>query len=53
MPRWLQFTLVLILALLAWISGLDAQGAPAETAWLWAAAALTGAHLVYRMVLAR
>lgn len=48
MPRWLQLALVLILALFAWISGLDSHGAPVDTAWLWAAAGLLGAHLVYR-----
>jgi hypothetical protein len=51
MQFWLRFTLVLGLALAAWISGLDGNGAPAEAAWLWAATALAGAHLVYRSVL--
>jgi hypothetical protein len=48
MPRWLQLALVLILALFAWISGLDSHGAPVDTVWLWAASGLLGAHLVYR-----
>lgn len=51
MQFWLQFTLVLALALAAWICGLDANGAPVEAAWLWAAATLAGAHLAYRSLL--
>jgi hypothetical protein len=47
---WLQFALVVALALLAWICGLDTNGAPAETASLWGAAALVGANLLYRFL---
>jgi hypothetical protein len=48
MQFWMRFALVLVLALAAWICGLDSNGAPVEAIWLWAATALAGAHLVYR-----
>ena len=51
MQFWLRFTLVLALALAAWICGLDSNGAPVEAAWLWAATAMAAAHLVYRSLL--
>jgi hypothetical protein len=51
MQLWLQFTLVAVLALLAWICGLDTTGAAVDAAWLWGATALAGAPLVSRLVL--
>ena len=51
MQLWLQVTLFAALALLAWICGLDTTGAAVEAAWLWGAAALAGAPLVYRFAL--
>jgi hypothetical protein len=50
MQLWLHFTLVVALALVAWICGLDATGARLESAWLWGAVALAGAPVVYRLV---
>lgn len=50
MQLWLHFTLVAALALLAWICGLDTNGAALEAALLWGAAALVGAPLVRRFV---
>jgi hypothetical protein len=51
MPLWLQVSLVAGLALLAWICGLDTTNAAVEATWLWGAAALAGAPLVYRFLL--
>jgi hypothetical protein len=50
MGFWLQFTFVLALALIAWISAIDTTGSPGLAPWLWAATALAGAHLVYRFL---
>ena len=49
-PIWLQLPLVVALAILAWISGMDAMGNPMQTWLLWGAAAFVGAHLVMRLV---
>jgi hypothetical protein len=50
MQVWLHFTLVAALALLAWICGLDSNGASLEAVLLWGVAALVGAPLVLRIV---
>jgi hypothetical protein len=48
---WLQLPLVLALALLSWIVGLDTSaGTPAELYFLWAATALAGAFVVMRLL---
>lgn len=50
MRFWLQFTLVLLLALAAWISAIDANGSAADTYWLWIATVLASAHLLFRLL---
>jgi hypothetical protein len=50
MRLWLQFTLVVALALLAWICGLDTTGASLQSASLWGAVALAGVPVVYRLL---
>lgn len=50
MQLWLQFTVVVALALVAWICGLDATAATLDSAWLWGAVALAGAPVVYQLV---
>jgi hypothetical protein len=49
-PIWLQLLLVFALALVAWISGMDATGNPTETSLLWAATAVTAGQLVFRLL---
>ena len=46
---WLQFTLLSLLALAAWITGIDNNSA-VESSWLWVATAFAGAHFVFRLV---
>jgi hypothetical protein len=50
LPIWLQLPLVLALAILSWISGMDVTGNPIETSLLWAATAFVGGHLVVRLL---
>jgi hypothetical protein len=47
---WLQFTLILLLALAAWISAIDTNGSAAETYWLSLATLLASAHLLFRLL---
>jgi Flp pilus assembly protein protease CpaA len=49
-PLWLQTALVLGLALVAWICGMDATGNPTEVVLLWAVAALACAQLLFRFL---
>jgi hypothetical protein len=49
-PIWLQLPLVFALALISWISGMDATGSPTETSLLWAATAIVAGHLVFRLL---
>lgn len=49
MSLWLQFTLLSLLALAAWITGIDNNSA-AESSWLWVATAFAGAHFLFRLV---
>jgi hypothetical protein len=46
---WLQFTLLSLLALAAWITGIDNNSA-AESSWLWVATACAGAHFLFRLM---
>ena len=48
---WLQLPLVLGLALVSWISGIDATGTPTQTYLLWAATAIVGAFFAFRLLL--
>jgi hypothetical protein len=48
---WLQLPLVLGLALVSWISGMDSTGTATQTYFLWAATALTGAFFAFRLLL--
>jgi Flp pilus assembly protein protease CpaA len=48
-PIWLHVPLVLVLALVSWISGMDTTGNPTETSLLWAATALAAGQLVFRL----
>jgi hypothetical protein len=50
MQPWLQLALALGLALAAWITGMDTTGSSAVSSTLWAAAAITGAHLLFRLL---
>lgn len=49
-PVWLQFPVVVALALASWISGLDETGNPGEAYLLWAATAIAGGLLMMRLV---
>jgi hypothetical protein len=49
-PIWLQLPLVFALALVSWISAMDATGNPTETSLLWAATAFAAGHLVFRLL---
>ena len=49
MSLWLQFILISLLALAAWIIGIDANSA-VESSWLWVATAFAGAHFLFRLV---
>jgi hypothetical protein len=49
---WLQTALVIGLALLAWISGIDATGSPTDSLILWTATAIACAPLAFRFVAA-
>jgi hypothetical protein len=49
-PIWLHLPLVFALALVSWISGMDATGNPTETSLLWAVTALAAGTLVFRLL---
>ena len=53
MQFWLYLLLVLGLGLAAWINSMDVHGSSTTAAWLWAATALGGAHLVFRLLMTR
>jgi hypothetical protein len=50
---WLQLPFVVLLALAAWISGIDSTGDPTVTWWLWAATAVAGSFFMLRLLLRR
>jgi hypothetical protein len=49
-PIWLQVPLVVGLAFVSWISGMDTTGNPTETSLLWAVTAVAAGHLVFRLL---
>ena len=49
-PLSLHLALVVVIALAAWITGMDTHGSWTETSWLWAASAIGGAHLILRFL---
>lgn len=48
---WLLLPIVVVLAISAWISGMDSTGDPSTTWLLWAATAAAGAVLLIRLLL--